>query len=626
MFRHALWLIFSGAPLLAAAPGALVPTRVAGTSHTLNLPPGFQISEWASLESPRFMALLPNGDILVSQPSLGRITLLRPNPAGGVPKSFTYASGLRSPHDVVFHVAGASSYVYAAESNQIVRYVYSTGDTSAHDRQVLVAGLPDNSTINGYAHPFKNFAIDSQHRLYVAIASSCNVCASDTTASPVRGSVYQYNADGSNGRIYARGLRNAEGVRFLPGTDSLFVVMNNRDNQPYPVRDSTNNYGRVLQAYVDNHPPDLFTQARDGGNYGWPFCNSNPDAGLDNMPFLPDFDVNANNQTDCSRMDIPSKGIQAHSAPLGLTFLQDTAFSAPYREGAVVGLHGSWNRAAKTGYKIIYYPFDSASKTPGAQVDFVTGFLESGNDWGRPVQAIVDSAGALLISDDGASVIYRMTYAPAAVSSASGVAWGAPQSLASIYGSNLVSDKVTVRDSTGASRDAAVSYASTSQINFQIPASTAAGSATLAVGGVTMPGSFFINPVAPGVFTANGDGQGVAAATATRRVIPTNTDSPVTVFQCAAVVCKAVPIDVGTDAPVTLSLYTTGVRGVSMDRVKVTIAGMDMPVQYAGPQGQYPGLDQINVGLLLSLRGAGEVDVVLTVDGQPANTVRIAIQ
>lgn len=626
MFRHALWVIFAGISVFAGVPGALVPMRVGGTSHTLLLPPGFQISEWASLESPRFMALLPNGDILVSQPSLGRVTLLRPDAAGGAPKSYTYASGLRSPHDVVFDTIGDSAYVYVGESNQIVRYAYTTGDTSAHGRQVLVSGLPDNSTVDGYAHPFKNFAIDSQHRLYVAIASSCNVCLSDTTATPVRGSIYQYNADGSSGRLYARGLRNAEGVRFLPGTDSLYVVINNRDNQPYPVRDSTNSYGKVLQSYVDNHPPDLFTLARAGGNYGWPFCNSNPDSGYDNMPFLPDFEMNASGQTDCSRMDIPSKGIQAHSAPLGLTFLQNTQFPAPYRDGAVVGLHGSWNRAAKTGYKIIYYPFESSGNFPGAQIDFVAGFLESGEDWGRPVQAVVDSTGALLISDDGASVIYRMTYSPSAVSSASGVAWGAPESLASIYGSNLTSDKVTVRDSAGVARAAVVSYATPSQINFQIPAGTAPGNASLLVGEVAVSGLFFINPVAPGVFSANGNGKGVAAATATRRVIPTNFDFPVPVFQCTVGGCKPFPIDVGIDAPVTLSLYATGVRGVPIDRVKVTIAGIEAPVLYAGPQGQYPGLDQVNVPLLLSLRGAGEVDVVLLVDGQPSNTVRIAIQ
>src|SRR5581483_4215724 len=199
-----------------------------------------------------------------------------------------------------------------------------------------------------------------------------------------RAAIHVYNADGTGGRLFTRGLRNAEGLAFLPGANKLWVVVNNRDDIPYPNQDNTGRFGQVFAEYVDDHPPDLFTSVRDGGNYGWPFCNENPDGptGLDNMPFDRDIDMNRNGAVDCSKMDTVNKGIQAHSAPLGFTFLHNTAFPVAYRNGAVVGLHGSWDRRAKSGYKVIYFPFD-ANGTPGPQVDLVTGWLntEFNNAW-----------------------------------------------------------------------------------------------------------------------------------------------------------------------------------------------------------------------------------------------------
>jgi glucose/arabinose dehydrogenase len=167
-----------------------------------------------------------------------------------------------------------------------------------------------------------------------------------------------------------------------------------------------------MSRYVDNHPPEEFTRVRPGGNYGWPFCNPNPDTanGLDNMPFDRDVQLNADGRVDCSAMDRINKGIQAHSAPLGLTFLQGTAFPALYRDGVVTGLHGSWNRTTPTGYKVAYFPWDSTTQRPGAQIDLVTGWLTSQGAWGRPVDAAVDLQGNLLISDDGSGTIYKLTY------------------------------------------------------------------------------------------------------------------------------------------------------------------------------------------------------------------------
>jgi hypothetical protein len=282
---------------------------------------------------------------------------------------------------------------------------------------VVVTGLPDASTpeLGGsYGHQLKNIALDGNHRLYVSIASSCNACASDAVASPVRGAIYQYDATGGGRRLFARGLRNAEGLAMIPGTNTLWVVVNNRDNIAYPLNDGSGNYGRVIASYVDNHPPEEFTRVRDGGNYGWPFCNPNPNtaSGTVDMPYDRDYQLNRTGTTNCGTMDRISKGIQAHSAPLGLLFLQNTSFAAAYRNGAVVALHGSWNRTTRTGAKVVYFPWNAATQRPGTQMDLVRGWLTSGSYWGRPVDVAVDRAGALLISDDHSGTIYKLSAAP----------------------------------------------------------------------------------------------------------------------------------------------------------------------------------------------------------------------
>lgn len=388
--------------------------------RSLVVPPNFSISAYARITKPRFIAVAPNGNLLVSQPSSGKILLVRP-PAtsGGNPIISDFATGLRKPHDIVFHTVGATTYIYVGESHRISRYVYNPSALTAGARQGIVTGLPDASSpgLNGaYGHELKNLALDGNNKLYVSIASTCNVCISDTQSSPVRGAIYQYDASGAAGRLFARGLRNAEGLAIEPGTTELWVVVNNRDNIAYPFNDGSGNYGRVVPSYVDNHPPEEFTRVRDGGDYGWPFCNPNPDSpsGYDNMPFDLDYQMNKSGSVNCAAMDRITKGIQAHSAPLGLTFLHGTNFPAAYRSGAVVGLHGSWNRTVKTGYKVIHFPWDDVAHAPGSQADLVAGWLTGNSHWGRPVDVAVDARGDMLISDDGANAIYKLSYsAPA---------------------------------------------------------------------------------------------------------------------------------------------------------------------------------------------------------------------
>jgi len=416
-------------PTLASA-ALTVPASLASppfdVARVLQVPAGFSVAVYARVPGARFLAITPDGGLLVSQPGAGKVALVRPGSAGGVPTVTDFATGLRNPHDLVFHTIGSTTYLYLAESHQINRYVWHTGDATAQARQVIIAGLPDASTpelMGTYGHQLKNLALDTNHKLYVSIASTCNACLSDTQSDPVRGAIYQYDADGSNRRLFARGLRNAEGLAFVPGTNTLWAAVNNRDNTPYPFDDGSGNYGRVLPDYVDNHPPDEFTQVADGANYGWPFFNPNPDTstGLDNMPFDRDYDWNRDGHVDIATMTRINKGIPAHSAALGLTFLQGTKFPAAYSSAALVALHGSWNRTAPTGYKVVYFPWDATTQTPGAQADFVAGFVDGSGAWGRPVDTAVDPQGRLFISDDQSGTIYQLS-APAAPLAAAGPA------------------------------------------------------------------------------------------------------------------------------------------------------------------------------------------------------------
>jgi len=412
---------------VAAPPGAsvsstvIVPTSMQtspfNVTRTLLVPPNFTISVYARVSGARFMAVTPDGNLLVSKPGSGSVVLVRPNGSGD-PLVTNFVTGLRRPHDIVFHTIGATTYVYITETNQVNRYVYTAGALTPGARQVVVAGLPDASSpeLGGnYGHELKNIALDANDKLYVSIASTCNVCTSDTQSNPVRAALYVYNADGSNGRLFARGLRNAEALAMIPGTSTLWVAVNNRDDIAYPFNDGSGNYGRVFSGYVDNHPPEEFTSVRDGGNYGWPFCNPNPDtpSGLTDMPFDRDYQMNGSGAVDCSTMDRINRGIQAHSAPLGLTFFQNTNAPDAYRVGAAIGLHGSWNRTQKTGYKVAYFPWDALTQLPGDQIDLVAGWADAFSNWGRPVDVAVDPAGAILISDDQAGAIYKLTYSAA---------------------------------------------------------------------------------------------------------------------------------------------------------------------------------------------------------------------
>lgn len=386
---------------------------------SLNVPPGFGIRVLARISGARFMALAPDGGVLVSKPGEGKIFLLREQSDGSWQQS-DFAAGLRLPHDMIFHQINGVTYLYVAESNRVTRSVYASGQDRIATQEVVVDGLPDSSTpeLQGtYAHELKNIALSPDNKLYVSIASSCNACAADTISDPARGAIYQYNADGSGGRLFAKGIRNAEGLDFIPGSSELWAAINSRDEVPYPFDndidgDGAGDLGKLITAYTDRNPADLFTRVRDGGNYGWPFCNPVPNAQMRNPDLAPDYDWNrGGTQADCAAADRATIALPAHSAPLGMSMLQASHAPLPFRGGAVIALHGCWNCSTlDAGYKVVFIPFDGAG-SPGGTLDLVSGFVTDAaarSVWGRPVDVIADAKGGILISDDLAGAIYRL--------------------------------------------------------------------------------------------------------------------------------------------------------------------------------------------------------------------------
>ena len=375
----------------------------------LRIPQGWSASVHARIDGARFLAPTPDGRLLVSRPGANQIYLVTPKPDGTATTTVFLGSGLSRPHDMVFAPVDGQTWLFISEADKVVRYPYRAGDTKAQPGTVVVDGLPDGSTpeLRGqYAHVLKNIAVRG-NTLYVSIASTCNICESDTVSDPQRATIYTYDATGHNAnrKLMARGIRNAEGLAFAPDSADLWIVVNNRDNIPVPDDrdvdgDGKSDKGKKVTAYVDNHPPEEFIKVADGGFYGWPFCNPNIDNGLRNMPFDRDYDLNRDgSKADCSKATRVDVGLQAHSAPLGLTFLPGF--------GATIAMHGSWNSSVPVGYKVVHYPWVNGG--PGEEHDLVTGFLDNGEVWSRPVDTAAGPDGSIFVSVDTGGAVLKLT-------------------------------------------------------------------------------------------------------------------------------------------------------------------------------------------------------------------------
>jgi glucose/arabinose dehydrogenase len=358
--------IVAGVGAAAALLGAWVTMRHRRLPEDqLHGPPGFQVTTFARVSGARFMAVGPDGAVYVSEPELGQVVRLVDNGHGVADSVIVFASGLDGPHGLAFHggalyVAGRAGVVRVAGGARTVLNHYSGG--GAHWSRTIVFGDGADSA------------------MYVSIGSSCNLCVEKDSDRAV---VMRYDTDGSHGRVFARGLRNAVGLAIAPGNGALWATVNERDN---------------IEPNHENLPPDRLDIVTDGGDYGWPYCYG------DHMP-NPEYGDAAR----CQREIPPVLGFQAHSAPLGLTFLRGaTTFPASYRGDILVAFHGSWNRRIPTGDKVVRVRLEGG-KAVGYD-DFITGWQRNnGSRWGRPVDVVVARDGSVLVSDDLAGTIFRVT-------------------------------------------------------------------------------------------------------------------------------------------------------------------------------------------------------------------------
>ena len=370
--RNVLLLLY--APTVAAlaqdyrpAPVDLPESTYDGKLHT---PRGIVVTEFAKVPGARAMAVAPDGSVYVSLPRRGEIVRLVDANKDGVAESQDVAvSGLNRPHGMAFR----DGWFYIANTDGVVR-VRLGGDGKAQ-------GTPEklNDYSSGGGHWSRSILFGDDGALYVSIGSSCNICEE---GSPDRAAVMRYDTNGKNGKLFSSGLRNAVGMALHPGTKQVWVTQNERDN---------------LRPDYQDLPPEEINILREGANYGWPYCHSN------RVP-NPEF----NDQSRCATTEPPALGLQAHSAPLGITFLdQATRLPAEYRGDALVAFHGSWNRSEPTGAKVVRIRVRDGR--PVGYEDFITGWQDAaGKRWGRPVDVVVHRDGSVLVSDDQAGLVLRV--------------------------------------------------------------------------------------------------------------------------------------------------------------------------------------------------------------------------
>src|SRR5215831_13727209 len=365
------------------------------------------------LAHPRWLYVLPNGDVLVAEsdgpprpqdakgikgfiyrmvqkragagtPSANRITLLRDANGSGVATKTVFLEGLNSPFGMIL----VGNDLYVANTDAIVRFPYAEGTTRITDAGVKVADL-SAGPINH--HWTKNVIASSDgSRLYATVGSNSNAGENGLDNEENRAAILEIDPATGKWRVFASGLRNPNGMAWEPQTGALWTVVNERDE-----------LGSDLV-------PDYLTSVKDGGFYGWPYSYYGQHVDT-RVPAKPD---------TVAKAIVPDYALGNHTASLGLTFDAGSLLPEPYRGGAFVGQHGSWNRKPLSGYKVIFVPF-TEGRPSGQPIDVLTGFVDNdGKALGRPVGVVFDKAGALLVADDVGNTVWRVTRAAATAASA----------------------------------------------------------------------------------------------------------------------------------------------------------------------------------------------------------------
>jgi glucose/arabinose dehydrogenase len=364
-------------PTVAPTPPPAItaaPTRVVAPSGQVTLPAGFGISVFAAgLNTPRNIANGPDGFLYIAERGAGRIVRLADRNRDGVSDGIeVIAQGFDRPSSLAFHPDGS---LYVSTPTQVFRLSQPNASGVFQKRELVIDGLP--GPLDHFTRTLL-FSADGS-TLYIQVGSSCNVC---TETDARRATIMRFNASGSGGAVYAKGLRNAVGITFRPGTGELWATNNGTDN------------------LGDNVPPDTVQVVQQGQDFGWPRCH----AGTIVDPAF-------GGSSGCSGVAAPLVKLQAHSAVLGLAFYTGSRFPAEYQGDLFLALHGSIYRSAPTGYKVVRVHLTNGQPT-GAVQDFATGWLlASGREWGRPTDVLTAPDGSLFVSDDSAGKIYRIFYA-----------------------------------------------------------------------------------------------------------------------------------------------------------------------------------------------------------------------
>jgi glucose/arabinose dehydrogenase len=340
------------------------------------VPAGFHVNVFAeAFKGPRFLTTAPNGDIFVADTGAGQVIVLRdPQNTGGATQREVFAEKLKEPFGIAFR----DDYVYVGNTGEVVRFHYDNLSSKRTGEAEHILDLPGGG---GHFTRTLAFSKDGQH-LYISVGSSGNI---DMEEDQRRAAILTCDPDGKNARIFASGLRNSVGLAIEPVTGAVWAAVNERDE------------------LGDNLPPDYLTSVKDGGFYGWPYSyiGSNVDPRI--KPQKPEL---------VAKAIIPDVLLGAHVAPLQFAFYTGTQFPEMYRGGVFLAEHGSWNRASRDGYQVVFVGFKNG-KASADPAPFLTGFVPNPagkNVNGRPVGVTVAPDGALLVSDDGAQRIYRISY------------------------------------------------------------------------------------------------------------------------------------------------------------------------------------------------------------------------
>ena len=367
---------------------------------------GMRVSAFASgLSHPRWLHVLPNGDVLVAEsnaperpedgkgmkgwvmkqlmkkagagtPSANRITLLRDADGDGVAETRApFAEGLNSP----FGMALIGDALYVANADAIVRLGYTTGATRANGKAETLTDLPGGPLNH---HWTKNIiASRDGQKLYATVGSNSNVAENGIDKEEGRAAIWEVDVQQRSKRVYATGLRNPNGMAWEPSSGTLWTVVNERDE-----------LGSDLV-------PDYLTSVRDNAFYGWPYSYFGGHVDARVQPPRPDL---------VAKAVVPEYALGTHVAPLGLAWLGGSRLPAPFANGMAIGEHGSWNRKPRYGYKVVFVAFANG-RPQGMPIDLLTGFLSpEGDAYGRPVGVTLDSRGGLLVADDVGNTVWRI--------------------------------------------------------------------------------------------------------------------------------------------------------------------------------------------------------------------------